>query len=259
MPRLEVRLFAVLRERAGRDSIVLDDVPDGATIEDLKTLVAERFPELGDLRSVAGVVGTTYARPDTVLAEGDEVSFLPPVSGGAPDPEEPSVCADVERGGFELSSEPLDPAVLQARVAHPSCGAIVVFTGTTRETNRGQDVARLDYEAFEAMGGPEMRRIFDDCLALHGPTSASTSGPTSASTPGAAADVSLDRTLRMLCAHRTGVVGVGDPSVVVAVASPHRNAAFDAARYLIDALKERLPVWKKEIYRDGHHWIGDRS
>jgi len=251
MYRLEVRLFAVLRERAGRDSIVLDDVPDGATIEDLKTLVAERFPELGDLRSVAGVVGTTYARPDTVLAEGDEVSFLPPVSGGAPDPEEPVAGADIERGVFELSSEPLDPAVLQARVAHPSCGAIVVFTGTTRETNRGQDVARLDYEAFEAMGGPEMRRIFDDCLALHGPASASTSG--------AAADESLDRTLRMLCAHRTGVVGVGDPSVVVAVASPHRNAAFEAARYLIDALKERLPVWKKEVYRDGHHWIGDRS
>lgn len=247
MPRLEVRLFAVLRERAGRDSIVLDDVPEGATIEDLKALVAARHPELGDLRSVAGVVGTTYARPDTVVAEGETVSFLPPVSGGAPGADGAGDPEPLERGVFELSSAPLDPADLQRRVGHPSCGAIVVFTGTTRETNRGQDVARLDYEAFEEMGGPEMRRIFADCLALHGPPST------------AAGDAPLDRTLRMLCAHRTGVVGVGDPSVVVAVASPHRDAAFLAARFLIDALKERLPVWKKEVYRDGHHWIGDRS
>jgi molybdopterin synthase catalytic subunit len=63
----------------------------------------------------------------------------------------------------------------------------------------------------------------------------------------------------MLCVHRTGTVDVGEPSVVIAVASPHRDAAFLAARFLIDTLKERLPVWKKEVYQDGHHWIGDRS
>ena len=63
----------------------------------------------------------------------------------------------------------------------------------------------------------------------------------------------------MYCAHRTGAVGVGEPSVVIAVASPHRAAAFDAARALIDRLKEQLPVWKKEIYADGHHWAGEGS
>jgi molybdopterin synthase catalytic subunit len=68
-----------------------------------------------------------------------------------------------------------------------------------------------------------------------------------------------ERALRMYCTHRTGAVGVGEPSVVIAVASPHRAAAFDAARALIDQLKERLPVWKKEVYADGHHWVGEGS
>ena len=93
------------------------------------------------------------------------------------------------------------------------------------------------------MAGPEMRRIFDDCRAQHG-------DPDGAHP---------ERALRMLCAHRIGPVEVGQPSVVIAVASPHRKEAFDAARQLIDELKLRLPVWKKEVYGDGHHWIGDRS
>ena len=240
--QIEVRLFAVLRERAGRDRIVLTDVPDGATVADLKELVAAEHPELGPLDSVAGVVGTSYARPDTVVVEGDEVALLPPVSGGAPTSDEL-----LEAGIFELDEKPLEIAELQARVAHPSCGAIVVFTGTTRDTNRGQDVTRLDYEAFEEMAGPEMRRIFDDCREAHGPQKTD------------AHEGGVDRTLRMLCVHRTGTVGVGEPSVVIAVASPHRDAAFRAARFLIDTLKDRLPVWKKEVYAGGHHWIGDRS
>lgn len=236
---VDVRLFAVLRERAGADSVRVQGVPAGATISDLKRLTAEQHPVLGDLSSVAGVVGTEYAGPDRTVEEGDQVALLPPVSGGAPDGD------PYEQGVFELADAPLDPGALQARVGHPTCGAIVLFTGTTRDTNRGQDVARLDYEAFEEMSGPEMRRIFADCLEQHG--------------PGSGAEDGVDRTLRMLCVHRTGVVGVGEPSVVIAVASPHRDAAFRAGRFLIDTLKERLPVWKKEVYRDGHHWIGDRS
>lgn len=243
--RVTIRLFAALRERAGRDSIDLVDVPTGSTIDDLKRLASAQCDALGDLGSVAGVIGTSYAAPDTVVNEGDEVAFLPPVSGGAPGASESD--ARLEQGVFELSAEPLDIQALQDRVAHPSCGAIVLFTGTTRDTNRGQDVVELDYEAFAEMAGPEMGRIFADCLAAHGPGSGSGSAP----------DQRLK--LRMLAVHRTGVVGVGEPSVVIAVASPHRDAAFKAARTLIDTLKERLPVWKKEVYQGGHHWIGDRS
>jgi molybdopterin synthase catalytic subunit/molybdopterin converting factor small subunit len=235
--RLEVKLFAVLAERAGAASLVLEDLDAGLSVGELKLELARRHPELGSLEYVAGVLGTSYAPDSRTIAEGDEVAFLPPVSGGAP---------DYERGEFLLSAEPLDAGALSMAVQHDSCGAVVTFTGLTRERNREQDVARLDYEAFEAMTGPEMQRIFSDCLALHGPAADPEAEP-------------AERALRMLCAHRTGVVGVGEPSVVIAVASPHRDAAFQAARYLIDTLKERLPVWKKEVYADGHHWIGDRS
>ncbi|MEM8709387.1 MAG: molybdenum cofactor biosynthesis protein MoaE [Planctomycetota bacterium] len=259
--RLTIRLFAVLRERAGRDEIALEDVPVGATVDEVKALLSTSCPELGDLSAVAGVIGTTYARGDSVVAEGDEVAFLPPVSGGAGHAVEPS---DLEAGVFELASEPLDVAEIQRRVGHPSCGAIVLFTGVTRDTNRGQAVVELDYEAFAEMAGPEMGRIFADCLAAHGPASAG-QGKDRAADQGQADGEGAGSlppealALRMLAIHRTGVVPVGEPSVAIAVASPHRDAAFQAARFLIDTLKERLPVWKKEVYRDGHHWIGDRS
>ena len=244
--QLTVRLFARLRERAGREALALEGLPEstpgGITVAELKRVLVERHPELGSLEAVRGVVGTSYVGDDARLSEGDDVSLLPPVSGGAPrigDEDEA-----LARGVFELEEGPLDPEACRRRVAHPTCGAVCVFTGVTRDTNRGRAVERLDYEAFAAMTGPEMARIFARCLELHGP-------------PAGATDA--DRSLRMLCRHRVGTVGVGEPSVVIAVASPHRAAAFDAARLLIDDLKASLPIWKKEHYAGGSHWVGDRS
>ena len=239
---LRVRLFAVLRERAGSGELLVEGLPDDLDVAGLKRELERRHPELGTLAHVAGVVGTRYVPDDTSIGAGDEVSLLPPVSGGAPTDDD-----DLARGVFELCETAVDPGASYARVGHPGCGAVVVFTGTTRDRSRGQDVARLEYEAFQAMAGPEMERIFEDCRARFGPGSATGAEERSA------------LALRMLCVHRVGTVGVGEPSVVIAVASPHRDAAFGAARYLIDTLKERLPVWKKEVYGDGHHWIGDRS
>lgn len=232
---LRVRLFAALRERAGADEIEVVGLPEGLDVAGLKRELERRRPELGSLAHVAGVVGTQYVPDGRVLRAGDRVSLLPPVSGGWGAEEDEALA----RGVFELSADPLDPALDHARVAHPSCGAIVVFTGTTRDASRGRRVVRLEYQAFDEMTGPEMARIFASCLA----------------------EVATDpaRALRMLVRHRVGVVAVGEPSVVVAVASPHRDAAFAAARHLIDALKRTLPVWKKEVYEGGHSWIGDRS
>ncbi len=236
---LSVRLFASLRERAGADRLEVRDLRDGATVGELKAALERARPDLGSLAHVAGVVGTAYAADARVLRPDADDRLRPPVAGAAPGPDEL-----LARGVFELWPERLDASAAQARVAHQSCGAIALFTGTTRDENRGHSVVRLDYEAFEAMTGPEMERIFERCRA-----ELSRAAP---------ADRARE-TLRMLVQHRVGTVLVGEPSVVIAVASPHRDSAFAAARFLIDELKRSLPIWKKEVYADGHHWIGDRS
>lgn len=233
---LSIRLFAALRERAGTDTLRLEGLPDDLDVGGLKRELGSRHPELGDLGHVRGVLGTRYVDDSAAVDGSEEVSFLPPVSGGSGNEDQA-----LARGVFELSAEPLDPAECQRRVSHPSCGAATLFTGSTRDRNRGEDVEKLDYEAFEAMTGPEMERIFEDCRERF------------------ETGKDPERAVRMLCQHRTGVVEVGEPSVVIAVASPHRALTFDVCRYLIDTLKERLPVWKKELYEGGHHWIGDRS
>lgn len=229
--RLSVRLWAALRERAGADAIVVDLPGETAGVREFLAAVEAQHPRLGPLEHVALVAGTDYVRGERTIRADDELALLPPVSGGEGGDDEL-----LARGLFALVSSPLDAAEFVRKVGHPSCGAVCSFVGHTRDTNRGLRVVRLEYEAFEAMTGPEMARIFERARAAQ-----------------------PESVLRMAVAHRTGVVGVGEPSVVVAVASPHRDAAFLCCRFLIDELKRSLPVWKKEIYADGHHWIGDRS
>jgi molybdopterin synthase catalytic subunit len=234
--RLTVRLYASLRERAGREALVLEDVPAGGDVAAAKRLLEARHPELGSLAAVRGVIGTRYVADATPLPPEGELALLPPVSGGVPEMDTDS--AALERGVFELSAEPLDAAAVHARVQHPACGAVVVFTGNARERNRERDVVRLEYEAFDDMARGEMAAIFAECRERLGAREGTR--------------------LRMLVRHRTGLVRVGETAVVVAVASAHRDAAFQAARFLIDELKARVPLWKREVYRDGHHWIGER-
>ncbi len=232
--QLSVRLFAGLRERAGTSVLVLEGLPERLTIAELKREIERRHPRIGSLEHVAGVIGTQYANGEREVRAGDDVSLLPPVSGGGLDAEE-----RLAQGVFELARDSIDVEACRARVEHASCGALTTFVGATRGTSRGRRVVRLEYEAFDAMTGPEMERIFARCRA--------------------AVVTSAERELRMLVVHRVGVVEIGGASVVVAVASPHRDAAFAACRFLIDELKKSLPIWKKEIYAGGEEWIGERS
>ena len=231
---LRVLLFAGLRERAGASELLCGDLEPGLDLAGLKRELERRHPELGSLEHVAGVLEERYVPDTTPLADGQEVALLPPVSGGEED-------GDLERGVFELARDRIDPEACRARVEHQSCGAVVTFSGNVRDRNRGEDVQRIDYEAFARMANPEMERIFARCRERFGDPQ------------------DPERRLRMLCVHREGTVEVGACSVLIAVASPHRDLAFEAARFLIDELKRSLPVWKKEVYADGHHWIGDRS
>ena len=163
----------------------------------------------------AGVVATTYAPDHATVGPGSEVALLPPVSGGAPGG--PGDDEAWSRGVFELWEQPLDLPALEARVRDPRCGAVVSFVGTTRDTHKGRRVLRLEYEAFEAMTGPEMGRIFADVRAA--------CGEVQGGEP------------RMLCVHRVGTVEVGEPSeverpplsevktMIVLSATPSRSSA----------------------------------
>ena len=134
-----------------------------------------------------------------------------------------------------LSVEPLDAETLIGAVKSDAHGAVVTFLGTTRATSPGdpRPVAALEYEAYDAMAVAEMEAIAREAEDRYGP-------------------------LAIAMVHRTGRVELGEPSVAVVVAAPHRGPAFEACRYVIDALKSRVAVWKREIYRDGDAaWIAN--
>lgn len=136
-----------------------------------------------------------------------------------------------------LSAEPLDPAALERAVRSDAHGAVVTFLGTTRETSPDdpRPVVALEYEAYESLAVAEMEKIAAEARARFGP-------------------------LGVAMVHRTGRVALGEPSVAVVVAAPHRGAAFEACRYAIDALKARVAVWKREVYRDGGAaWIANTA
>ncbi len=213
-----VRLFAVLRERAGGSELTLALEP-GATVDDA-LLALSREPGLdGGLLErlpVRMAVNRDYAAGDTVLHEGDELALIPPVSGGA-------LAASGGAVHARISAEPLSLQRVRALVSDPAAGAIVVFEGVTRE------IAALDYEAYEEMARERIESILMACAERHG--------------------------LRAAAAeHRVGSVPLGEPSVIVAVSAPHREEAFAGAREAIDEIKAQAPIWKREE-GDGGRWV----
>lgn len=235
-----VRLFAMQRQAAGRREEALE-LPDGATVEDAWAALVARHPALAPGRTaVRFAVNRAYADPADVLRDGDELACIPPVSGGAgPGPHRI----------LELRAEPFPPDLadtLSAALATDADGAVVVFTGRTRRTpgtpapgeeaeaarHAGRDVEELAYEAYEPMAEAILGTIADEIAARFGVE-------------------------RLAIVHRTGTVPLGEASIVVVAASPHRDAAFAAARWAIDETKARAPIWKAERFTDGEVWIGD--
>ena len=132
---------------------------------------------------------------------------------------------------FSVSSTAIDVAAAKQAVADNSCGALVVFEGWIRDHNEGQAVERLEYEVYRPLAEKEGARIIDEALQRYGVSHA-------------------------LCIHREGLLELGEIAVIVCVSSPHRDAAFDACRYIIDQTKSRLPIWKKEHYVSGiSEWV----
>ncbi|MEO1366610.1 MAG: molybdenum cofactor biosynthesis protein MoaE [Acidobacteriota bacterium] len=208
----------------GPQTIRLDD---GATLNQLKALLLERHPRLEALwpRLAVAVDGELVTGGDAALRDGVEVALLPPVSGGAP--EAPAVSAPAAL--HELVHGPIDIAAAERSVARPNCGAVLLFVGAVRNHHEGRGVAMLTYSAYESMAQAQIGRI---CRELEA----------------AATDA---QRVHVTIVHRLGDVPVGEPSVVIAVASPHREAAYGASRTALERLKKEVPIWKREHYADG--------
>jgi molybdopterin converting factor subunit 1 len=235
---IRVRLFATLREQAGwRERDI--ELPDGASIEDAWQALVGEVPLIASSReSVRFARNRSYASADETLADGDELVLIPPVAGGA---SESLLRCEIREA--PLADELL--AELRATVPTTADGALVVFVGQTRESpgtpapgeeeaaarHSDDAVTALDYEAFEEMALDILRTIGAEIDARFG-------------------------VRRLAMIHRVGRVGLGEPSVVIAAAAPHRGAAFDAARYAIEELKARAPIWKAEHFADGSVWVG---
>jgi len=222
---IHARLFARLREQAGTDAETVH-VPERSTVEDVYAALRRAHPSLEpNLAAVRPAINQEFADWDAVVVEGDEVAFIPPVSGGA----------NAVGVLFEVTSEPLDARRAESAVAHARAGAICTFTGIVRDTSRGRTVTHLEYEAFAEMATGQMRKIADE-IADRWPET------------------------RVAMAHRTGRLEIGEASVVVSVSAPHRAEAIAACKWGIDRLKESVPIWKKEHAADGTYWIeGDEA
>jgi MoaE-MoaD fusion protein len=209
---VSVRLFAILRERAGRDSVEIE-LPEGATVDDAfeRLAAAPGLGELVERLPLRMAVNREYAGAGTPIAPGDELALIPPISGGAPDADD-----SARRTRAAVTEEPLNADELSRWVGDPGAGAIVTFQGVTRE------VASLDYEAYREMAEERIAAILDECVERHG-------------------------LLAAAAEHRIGNVPLGEPGVVVAVAASHREEAFSGAREAIDRIKAEAPIWKREL------------
>ena len=225
--RITVRFFAVVREKAGVAQAELE-LPEGATAGEAAERAAKAYPAVAaHLAKVALAVNREYADPGRNLREGDELALIPAVSGGAD-----------EAGRDWLALFPRALAAQEALrfIADGRAGGQAIFLGTTRAqpaADAGRELVALDYEAFEPMA---LRQFQEMAAQARGKWPI----------------------VRLVIWHRTGRVEVGAPSVLIAVCTPHRAEAFEACRWLIDTLKARATIWKKQVWSDGSgSWPGE--
>jgi molybdopterin synthase catalytic subunit/molybdopterin converting factor small subunit len=218
--------FGMLKDLAGRGGDSLN-MPENATLGDVVTHYEELIPRLGELAaSIAMSINQEFAGPDSKLKDGDEIAFLPPVSGGLQERDREHIA---RRSYSSIVRERIDTQAVLAELKQPSDGAAVVFEGVVRDNTRGRRTLYLDYEAYEVMALKQMDALAGQALEqfpIH--------------------DVAV--------VHRLGRLEIGETSVLIVVASAHRAAAFDACRWLIDTLKHTVPIWKKEYFEDGAVW-----
>jgi molybdopterin synthase catalytic subunit len=222
--RVRVLFFGRLREITGcaEDRA---EVGDSALLEDVFNSYCARYPEMRRLRgSMAASRNQEFCAWDARLCDGDEVAFLPPVSGGE------ETVAEAQLDICRLVREPIRMEEVAALVKAHSNGAVCTFEGVVRDHSGQRETLHLEYEAYEAMAIRTLREIAGR----------------------ARAQFAIDR---VAIVHRLGRLEIGETSVCISVSAAHRAAAFDACRFLIETLKRAVPIWKKEYFRGGAMWV----
>jgi molybdopterin synthase catalytic subunit len=225
--RARVLFFGMLRDIVGM-SREDAEFPEGADLRFVFAAYAARFPRFGELaRSIVVARNQEFADPATRLSEGDEVAFLPPVSGGRNTDD-----LAIQDAGhyFALTRHAIETRSLIARLLSGAEGAVVTFEGTVRNHTKGRSTCCLDYECYESMALKTMAQIGREIAAAH-------------------------QVERVAMVHRLGRLLIGETSVAVVVTAPHRRAAFEASLEGINRLKKVVPIWKKEHFMDGEVWV----
>ncbi|HTS62842.1 MAG TPA: molybdopterin converting factor subunit 1 [Candidatus Acidoferrales bacterium] len=225
--RARILFFGMLREIAGTTSEEAE-FPEGSDLAGVFRHYAARFPRFREMaRSIVMARNHEFADSEAKIADGDEIAFLPPVSGG------------ITRDALEIAEEPvycaltrhaIDTRQLIARLMTGAEGAVITFEGTVRNNTQGRPTLCLDYECYEPMALKTMARIAREIAGSH-------------------------HVGRVGMVHRLGRMLIGETSVAIVVTAPHRRAAFDAALEGINRLKKTVPIWKKEHFVDGEVWV----
>jgi len=226
--RIRVLFFGVLKELVGSPDEECD-FPEGSTLRAIFESYAARFPRLREMaRSIVIAHNHEFADLGTAVRDGDEVAFLPPVSGGAATPDPLEIARDGHY--FALTRHAIDPHSLIKRIMTGGEGAVVTFEGTVRNNTKSRPTLCLDYECYEPMALKMIAQIGTEIAASH-------------------------QVGRVAIVHRLGRMLIGETSVAVIVTAPHRRPAFEAALAGIERLKKIVPIWKKEHFTDGEVWV----
>ncbi|HEY6292869.1 MAG TPA: molybdenum cofactor biosynthesis protein MoaE [Terriglobia bacterium] len=220
--RIRVLFFGLAHDVTGFQEEQIE-LSQGQALGDLRHCYEARFPRLGDMSgSLLTAVNQEFRERSWPLKDGDEVAFLPPVSGGHDGD-------GANDDFFQLTRDPIPTAQLTESLKAPEDGAVVVFEGIVRNHLGQRRTLYLEYEGYESMAVGKMEEIGREVRAKF----------------------AIDR-IGMI--HRLGRIEIGGTSVAIVVTSEHRRAAFEACHYAIDRLKQIVPIWKKEYFADGAIW-----
>jgi MoaE-MoaD fusion protein len=210
--KITVQFFSFLRQLAGQSELTLN-LPDGSTVVDLLAQLYVRFPQLKEAEKTALIaIGVEFATRSSQLRDGDVLSLMPPLQGGSgPSTDE-----------LLFTNESIDEVEAELGAFDGEVGGVVTFWGIVRHVEDGMPIRALEYTAYREMAEHQFREL----LAL---------------------THQKWKLKRIRVIHRLGIIAVGEPSLLVRVESAHRGEAFAAAQFIIDELKQKVPIWKKAV------------